>query len=437
MSETPETPPSAAPPASRNSPLAPPPPRRLDPAAVMIGVGGVVLLLAVWWLLVTPRSTNDASVDPARVAQLEQRLATLEGVRGELGTITGRLNALSAVEGRVQAVENRPAPAIPDVRPIESQLNGLNERLGAVDRRIAAVESRPAPAAPDLRPLESQVNALNERSAANDRRIAAVEGRPSLDPAAFAARGSLDSLTGRIDQLEAALNRRLQEIVAADEQREQAAQQAVTQKLAEAMRADEQREQAAQQAAAQRLQALEASLTQRIAALDQTQQSLRGQLARVTRLAAVDRLQTALAAGRPLAEGLGGIDQPPPALARFAQAGPPTLAGLRQSFEDAARAARDATVPGTQGGKADPVDSALARVGALLTVRRGDQVLWGDSIEPDLERARRALEAGDLEMSLQHVEKLPPSALAAMQSWVDQAKAVIAARAALRQLAAG
>ena len=77
MSETPDTPPSAAPPAPRNSPLAPPPPRRLDPAAVMIGVGGVVLLLAVWWLLVTPRSTSDASVDPARVAQLEQRLRSI------------------------------------------------------------------------------------------------------------------------------------------------------------------------------------------------------------------------------------------------------------------------------------------------------------------------------------------------------------------------
>jgi len=107
MSESPETPTQAGAtaPAPRNSPLSPPAPKRLDPAAVMIGVGGVVLLLAVWWLLTTPRSTNDASIDPARVAQLEQRLGALEGVRGELGTLGGRLQALAPLEGRVQALE--------------------------------------------------------------------------------------------------------------------------------------------------------------------------------------------------------------------------------------------------------------------------------------------------------------------------------------------
>jgi hypothetical protein len=83
------------------------------------------------------------------------------------------------------------------------------------------------------------------------------------------------------------------------------------------------------------------------------------------------------------------------------------------------------------------VDSALSRMGGLVTVRRGEQVVWGDAAEQQIERARRALEAGDLEMSLQQIEKLPPPARDAMQSWVDQARALVAARAALRQLAAG
>src|SRR4051812_40848508 len=101
MSESPETPApanQAPPPVARNSPLNPPAPKRLDPAAAMIGVGGVVLLLAVWWLLTTPRATNDESVDPARVAQLEQRLGALEGMRSELGALGGRLQALSPLE---------------------------------------------------------------------------------------------------------------------------------------------------------------------------------------------------------------------------------------------------------------------------------------------------------------------------------------------------
>src|SRR6478735_8844234 len=141
MSESPETPAPATasatqapPPIARNSPLNPPAPKRLDPAAVMIGVGGVVLLLAVWWLLTTPRSTNDASIDPARVAQLEQRLGALEGVRGELGTLGGRLQALAPIEGRVQALETKPAPAMPDLRPLEGQLASLAERAAVAER---------------------------------------------------------------------------------------------------------------------------------------------------------------------------------------------------------------------------------------------------------------------------------------------------------------
>jgi hypothetical protein len=84
------------------------------------------------------------------------------------------------------------------------------------------------------------------------------------------------------------------------------------------------------------------------------------------------------------------------------------------------------------GSKAGVVDSALSRLGGLVTVRRGEQVVWGDAAEAEIERARRALEAGELEMSLQHVDKLPPPARAAMQPWADQARALIAARTALR-----
>ncbi|WP_200306191.1 hypothetical protein [Paracraurococcus ruber] len=236
-----------APPVARNSPLDPPAPRRLDPAAIMIGVGGVVLLVALWWLLNTPRSTSEAAVDPARVAQLEQRLSTLEGVRGELGTLTGRVNALSAVEGRVQALETRPTPAIPDIRP-----------------------------------LEQQVTALGERAATNDRRLGVLEGRPVPDTAGFAQRTALDALAARLDQVaaaeqrqEAEIARRLQEAEQAGRQREQAAAQAVQQRLQEAAQTDQQREQAALQGIQQRLQALEASLTQKLAAVEQAQAAVR------------------------------------------------------------------------------------------------------------------------------------------------------------------
>ncbi|TDH58042.1 hypothetical protein E2C06_34645 [Dankookia rubra] len=430
MSESPETPPpqassAASAPPARNSPLSPPAPKRLDPAAVMIGVGGVVLLLAVWWLLTTPRATSDASIDPARVAQLEQRLGALEGVRGELGTLGGRLQALAPIEGRVQALETKPAPAMPDLRPLEGQVASLAERAAVAERAAAQA---------------------TDRAAANERRLQGIEQKPAFDPAAVAPRAAFDALgnrveaqAARIQQLDTDLGRRLQEAAKADEQREQAAQQAMQKTLQEMKSSDEEREKSARQEAEKRLKALEDQLGQRIAAVETAQKQMKELEDRTARLAAIDRLRGALTAGQPLGEGLAKVDQPPQALARFAQSAPPTEASLRLSFEDAAKAARAASDAAMQpdGSKAGVVDSALSRLGGLVTVRRGEQVVWGDAAEAEIERARRALEAGDLEMSLTHIGKLPPPARAAMQSWADQARSLIAARAALRQLAAG
>ena len=173
--------------------------------------------------------------------------------------------------------------------------------------------------------------------------------------------------------------------------------------------------------------------------LEAAQQRLVAIESRTSRMAAVDGVRGALLAGQPLGEALGRIDQPPAALARFATVAPPTEPALRLSFEDAAKAARGASDAAMQpdGSRGGVVDSAISRLSGLVTVRRGDQVVWGDAAEAEIERARRALEAGDIEMSLQHVDKLPPPARAAMQPWADQARALIAARAALRQLAMG
>jgi hypothetical protein len=101
-----------------------------------------------------------------------------------------------------------------------------------------------------------------------------------------------------------------------------------------------------------------------------------------------------------------------------------------------ARAASDPAVR-SDGSKGGVTESAGSRLGGLVTVRRGDQVLWGDTVESEIERARRALAAGDIELSLTFIDKLPPAPKQAMQGWVEQARALIAANAALRQLAAG
>ena len=175
--------------------------------------------------------------------------------------------------------------------------------------------------------------------------------------------------------------------------------------------------------------------------MERSQQRLAALEDRTARLAAIDGLQSALTAGQPLGQHLSRIEQPPQALARFAQTAPPTEASLRLSFEEAARAARaasDAAASARQpdGSRAGVVDSALARLGGLVTVRRGEEVVWGDAAEAEIERARRALDAGDLEGSLGYIGKLPPAARAAMDGWTEQARALLAARNALRQIAA-
>ena len=389
MSKAPEkpntapTPQPAAAPVPRNSPNLPQAVRRLDPAAVLIGIGGAVLIMALWWLLVTPRSSADGGADAARLAQIEQRLTALEPVKGEAGAMTARIRALEErplaadlrpVEGRVRALEERPVAA--DMRPVEARLGTLTERLGGTDQGLAQA---------------------GERAAAAERRLQALEARPVFDPAALTAR--LTAQAAALEQRVAALDATVQ----------------------------------------QRVAAADAAIGQRMAALDAASQRLAAIEARTGRLAAVEAVRAALAAGQPLGAALGRLGEAPAALSRFAQAAPPTEAGLRLSFEAAAATARAASDAGQQadGGRGGVVDSALARLGGLVTVRRGDQVVWGDAAEAEIERTRRALEAGDLALALSHVGRLPPAAKAALRPWAEQAEALIAARAALSLIVAG
>lgn len=396
----PEGPPPAGTPA-RNSPLSPPGGRRLDPAAIMIGVGGVVLLLAVWWLLVTPRSAMDDGVDPARVAQIEQRVSALDTLRSDVGALGGRLEQIQPLEGRIRALEERPAPT--DTSQLQARADALSDRVAAAERSAAQA---------------------TERATALDRQVQALEGRPAFNPEAVASREALERLTERVETQ----GNRLEEQTRTQDQRNADAQDAANRRATEL-----------EQNLQQRIATLEQRLGERLDTLEQAQQRLTAIESRTARLAVVDRLRGALVAGQPLGEALQRIDQPPQALARFASTPPPTEASLRLSFEEAANAARAASDAGMQpdGSRTGVVDSALSRLSGLVTIRRGEEVVWGDAAEAEIERARRALEAGDIDMSLQHIGKLPPPARNAMQPWAEQAQALLAARAALRQLAAG
>ena len=107
---------------------------------------------------------------------------------------------------------------------------------------------------------------------------------------------------------------------------------------------------------------------------------------------------------------------------RFAEAAPPTEPALRLSFEEAARAARAASEASRDG--QGVLDSAVTRLSGLVTVRRGQEVVWGDAAAAEIERARRALDAGDLDGALARLARLPAAAQEAMRPWAEQARAL-------------
>ena len=160
--------------------------------------------------------------------------------------------------------------------------------------------------------------------------------------------------------------------------------------------------------------------------------------ARLDRLQA-DQQRAARAAGEALAAAalsaasqtsrrfdneLGELDQLLPdttdlrALRALAETGAPTRPALAATFIDAAdRAVVAAKTPPPGSGVVARVVHALASV---FTVRRVDR-LTGDSPDAILARAQRAVDAGDLEAALAHLDRLPPAGADALSGWRSQA----------------
>lgn len=409
--------------------------RRFDPTVLPILVAAIVLVGAVVWLLGRPLPQPA----PAQQARLAEEVGAL---RTELER---RVASLEGTANRVAALEARPAP---DLGPVREQAAAAAGRAEAAERRVAALE---------------------ERLAETARQLAA---RPAVDPATLAPRSAVEELSTRLGGLAERLDAVARDAQARDSQntarieqigRDAAARQAAMEQAqlavigrlgtveqalagrAQLLEAQAQRIAGLEQALAQRVAGLEQQIAARtttleqqaarITALEGAAQRLAALEGRSARMATVDALRTALEAGRPLGPHLAALQNPPEALTRFANSAPPTEAALRLSFEDAARAGREASEPAREG--QGVLDAAVARLSGLVTVRRGEEVVWGDAAAAEIERARRALEAGDLQAALGHLGRLPPAAREAMRSWISQAEALVAARAALRQLAAG
>ncbi|MFT8245389.1 hypothetical protein [Roseomonas sp. BN140053] len=433
-----------------------PAPRRLDPAVLPILAGVVVLGGALFFLFAWPSSsvrpaenlrTRIESLDerlaslerlpqqvraletrpdpaaglPERLTGNERRLATLESTAQELAARPpgdpSNKTAIEALTARVAAIETGSAEA---VRRLEEHVAGVE---AAATQRVAALESRAGDAD---RQIEARVAAMEARATEAGRqiesRLAAAESR-----AGEAERRS----EARAAETDRTLSQRLGEAQRQLAERLAAAEQAITPRLQALDQSIAQRVEAASGELDRRIGAQNAALDQRLAVFDARVRQAENAERRVGLLAARGALQSALEAGRPLGAALSGLPgTPAPALARFATAAPPTEAALRLSFEDAAREARAVAQPRGQG----VVDSALARIQGLVTVRRGEQVLVGDAVSGELEQARNLLDAGDLGGAVARLDQLPPEPKAAMAAWLGQARGLLDARNAVRDL---
>ncbi|MDE8342985.1 MAG: hypothetical protein POG24_04120 [Acidocella sp.] len=151
--------------------------------------------------------------------------------------------------------------------------------------------------------------------------------------------------------------------------------------------------------------------------------------AKITTLNRLESARIALESGLPL----GDIPNAPPALAKFATQAPPTEAALRLAFPAAAAAANDASVARAANGSF--WTGALQRLESLITVSNGTRVIVGAPAAAITAQAQTLLDAGDLAGAVNTLNGLSASTQAAMGDWLSQAKALLAARAAIIALA--
>jgi hypothetical protein len=242
-------------------------------------------------------------------------------------------------------------------------------------------------------------NPLDQRVQAIEARVAVLEHRPASVAAGHPAPATATSTPPDLGPLEAR--------IAALEQRPPAAAIPNTNdNLAPRLTADE----------------------ARLATLEKTAGASAQLADRANRVARIQSALVALSAGRPLGELPGAS----PALARYATTAPPTEPALRLAFPAAAQAALAADHPAA----GEPfLERVWAEAQDLVTIRQGDHVLIGDPAAGVLARVKSALDAGDLAGAAAAASILNRSAAQALAPWLGQVRELLAARAALADLA--
>ncbi len=182
----------------------------------------------------------------------------------------------------------------------------------------------------------------------------------------------------------------------------------------------------------------------RLAALeDASKKTVASDMRQAAFVLALGQLRAALAERAPYGQALdtvallaAGDDAAQPALAALkehATSGIPTLGALQSSYDAASLAAARAAMAADRAGLLGRI---WARLRQLVVVRRIDGEDAGDGTDAVLARAGARLSAGDLKSAVEALAALKGNPAEAMAPWLADARARLAAEAALDSLGA-
>jgi hypothetical protein len=380
----PESEPSRpVPPFHEPTPAPSPAPQKRSAVMPVLGVlGFVILAAAIGYLWVRPVPT------PAMPAMPPDESSAVAALQSDVATLKTSLAALDSRENSDVAALHAAIAALPPPAPPSAGAPSAP----AAPATASAAPSAASQAAPDAALAETVTSLSDRLKALQDSEAAQAQQAQSLPSAAV-----VSNLASRVDALA---------------QRQSKDGDALRQDLG-------------------LVQQQLATLSGQAQTFTKTSAALPKLTAQADKLSAILHAQEALRAGLPL----GTIEIAPPALTRFADTAPPTEAALRLSFATAAEAADKAGEPTPDQG---PFWHRIwLRVQDLVMVRQGDRVVLGDPTSAVLTHAQTELDAGDLSGTLAVLGTLTGSAAQAMAPWEAQARALLDAREALTQMAAG
>jgi len=290
------------------------------------------------------------------------------GIGADLASQTEKIAALqSELDSLKGAVASPATAAIPD--EVTAGIAQLGDRLQA---------------------LEQSTTGTGDRIGKIETRLDAAESRPVTGDAASA--GALDAIRREMEGYRVEIGEQMKAVEAAKGEIGAAAEAAAAKVATVEAEAERLRNEAT--AAAQ-----EAART--------------GSLSLI-----LSALESGSAIDAPLAELKAAGVEVPAALAEQAQ-GVPTLASLKESFPEAARAALAVTVRDASG------NDTLGRITAFFRSQSGARSLApraGDDPDAILSRAEANLRAGDLAQTLTELAGLPENGRAVMAEWIARAE---------------